>query len=173
MLLLPRNHIAELLFSEMPGVRMPAMWSANQYACPKLSQFRKHLRPQVLDTFAALGIRPGAGKTAGKPICDVFSKGLNFLLNVDCALTAEVWHNGVDTAAAVFGLRVILPPGVDFLGLSSPVGGGHDTGVLVVEDDADQKDGKPRVYHIEPQTIWDCPLGESLARDMMPVELRD
>lgn len=161
----------ETVLAAMPGVRMGPMRSAAQLVCPSLSWLRGPFRQQ----FEQLrhNYRLNNAAIAGRPICDAVRKGMDFLLNADMAATPEAWQSGIDTSTAFWGWRVLMPAGVDFLGVTAPQGGGHDTGLILVVDDADQKDKALRLYHTEPQTPFDCPVGESLAKGLYPVEVRD
>lgn len=172
MLLLPRKQIAELILAEMPAVRLPTLVAANQYACPKLSYVRGKLAKQWFGFKHAYGLTPQL--IAGRPVCDAVSKGYNFLLAANLLVTRAAWQNGVDTAVACFDFRVLLEAGVDYLGIMSPTGGGHATGLMVVEDDVTEPDKpRPAVHHIEMQTGFDCPVRESIALGLFPVQLHD
>ncbi len=177
MLILTRTQIAELILAEIPGVNLPGMWRAAQYACPKLSWLRGKFAAQWQAERNARGLTRTA--VAGRPVCDIFSSGMNYLLGVDLLVTGAAWQSGVDTSAAFFELRALLEAGVDYLGITSPTGGGHSTGLMIVENDLVPKT-KPTdehhpalVIHKEPQTGFDCPLAESLARGLWAVDLHD
>lgn len=160
-----------MVLSEMPDVSLPRMRSSAFVICPRLSWIRNEWLAQWASFREDYGLAPDV--VAGRPVCDIFTTSAAALMRLDALKTPEAWANGGDVSAALFDWRVLLAAGVDYLGVTSRTGGGHSTGLLIVQDDADKKDNLAKLYHYEPQTSRDCPLADSLARGIAPVELRD
>lgn len=169
MLLLPTTVAFSLIAEQselMRDMQYPRMRSGHLLAVPSVGWFHGAWADQWAQHRAAYGLTPF--KLQGRPVCDVISRAATGLMGLNLLVTPDAWQSGQDVSIALFNWRVLLQAHTDYLGLATPQPGGHDTGLVLLHEGA-----AVRVHHYEMQTGRDCPVGESFARGLTPVELRD
>lgn len=169
MLLLPTSAVFDELAAQselMRDMQYPRMRSGRLLAVPSVDWFHGLWAAQWQQHRTAYGITPF--KIRGRPVCDVISRAASGLMGLNLLATPAAWESGQDVSISLFNWRVLLLADTDYLGVSTPQAGGHDTGLMVVHDGP-----QVQLLHYEMQTGRDCPIGESFARGLTPVELRD